>query len=197
MNYRTRIVTSLSQIGQPAWDALLATQTDANPFLSFAFLHALHESGSAAADTGWQPQFLTLWRAGGAGEPDSLEAALPLYVKSHSYGEYVFDWAWADAYQRNGLAYYPKLLGAIPFSPVTGPRLLAGDAATRALLVRAAIRLARETSSLHVLFPTEPEAREMEAAGNVLRPPGPIPWGERGYASFGGVPAWLASPPTQ
>src|ERR1700752_4923585 len=110
------IITNLSQIGQPAWDGLLAQQLpdERNPFLSYAFLHALHESGSACADTGWLPQYLALWDV----HSGALAAALPLYVKSHSYGEYVFDWAWADAYQRNGLEYYPKLLSAIPFTPV-------------------------------------------------------------------------------
>ena len=99
MNYRTRIVTSLGEIGKTDWDALVHLQTDANPFLSFAFLDALHETGCANAESGWQPQFLTIWR------DEQLQAAMPLYLKSHSYGEYVFDWAWADAYRRNGLSY--------------------------------------------------------------------------------------------
>ena len=118
MNYRTAIVSTLAEIDEPAWSALLALQAEANPFLSYAFLHAMHESGCASADSGWQPQFLALWQG------DTLAAALPLYVKLHSYGEYVFDWAWADAYQQHGLEYYPKLLSAIPFTPVSGSRLL-------------------------------------------------------------------------
>ena len=130
-NYRTRILSSLSDAGELAWDGLVRAQADANPFLSFAFLHALHESGSAAAESGWQPQFLTLW------QDDQLAAAIPLYAKFHSYGEYVFDWAWADAYARNGLDYYPKLLSSIPFTPVTGGRLLAHDAPARAALITA------------------------------------------------------------
>src|SRR5689334_21098984 len=104
MNYRTHIVSSLAQIGQAAWDALVARQDKPNPFLSYAFLHALHESSSASEETGWQPHFIALY------DGDALAAAMPLYVKSHSYGEYVFDWAWADAYHRHGLEYYPKLL---------------------------------------------------------------------------------------
>ncbi|MFC3109639.1 GNAT family N-acetyltransferase [Undibacterium arcticum] len=186
MNYRTRIDSSLSQIGQSAWDALLATQADANPFLSFAFLHALHESGSAAADTGWQPQFLTLWRDSGAGEPESLEAALPLYVKSHSYGEYVFDWAWADAYQRNGLEYYPKLLSAIPFTPVSGARLLARNDAARRALIKAltALQQGNEFSSTHILYPPEQEAQALQAAGFMLRSGVQFHWLNAGYASF-------------
>ena len=102
-NYRTRVLSSLAEAGQPAWDALVSLQPEANPFLSYAFLHAMHESGSASEDTGWQPQYLTLW------QDDTLAAALPMYAKFHSYGEYVFDWAWADAYRRNGHEYYPKL----------------------------------------------------------------------------------------
>ncbi|MEO8169912.1 MAG: peptidogalycan biosysnthesis protein, partial [Oxalobacteraceae bacterium] len=115
MNYRMRIVSSLSDVGQQDWDALVQLQADANPFLSFAFLDALHASGCASAETGWQPQYLTLWND--APGDTQLAAALPLYAKFHSYGEYVFDWAWADAYQRHGLEYYPKLLSAIPFTP--------------------------------------------------------------------------------
>src|SRR5260221_3602110 len=118
---------------------------------------------------------------------------MPRYAKSHSYGEYVFDWAWADAYHRHGLSYYPKLLGAIPFSPVTGPRLLARDGETRALLVRAALRLSLEVSSLHVLFPTEPEAREMETAGMMLRRSVQFHWENRGYANFDEFLSDLAS----
>jgi hypothetical protein len=118
---------------------------------------------------------------------------MPLYLKSHSYGEYVFDWAWADAYHRHGLSYYPKLLGAIPFSPVTGPRLLARDEPTRALLLRAALRAAGEVSSLHVLFPTELEAREMEAAGMKLRRSVQFHWENPGYGSFDEFLSHLAS----
>src|SRR5450830_1105509 len=138
LNYRTRIIASLSEVGQMEWDALLSLQPDANPFLSYAFLHALHESGSAARKSGWQPQYLTIW------QDEAIVAAMPLYVKSHSYGEYVFDWAWADAYRRNGLDYYPKLLSAIPFTPVTGARLLARDEPARAALVKALVALQKQ-----------------------------------------------------
>jgi predicted N-acyltransferase len=180
VNYRTCIVSSLSEVGQPAWDALVGMQSDANPFVSFAFLHALHESGSASPKTGWRPQYLTLWRG------DRLEAALPLYAKSHSYGEYVFDWAWADAYQRNGLDYYPKLLSAIPFTPVTGNRLLARDAAARAALIEAlgVIQHDAGLSSTHILYPTETEARALEEAGFMLRSAVQFHWLNDGYGSF-------------
>ena len=108
-----------AEIDAASWDALVAAQPSATPFVSMAYLRALHESASAVADTGWAPHFLVLEQAG------KLVAACPLYLKDHSYGEYVFDWAWADAYRRHGLDYYPKLLDAIPFTPVPGPRLLA------------------------------------------------------------------------
>ncbi len=109
---------------------------------------------------------------------------MPLYLKSHSYGEYVFDWAWADAYQRHGLAYYPKLLAAIPFSPVSGPRLLASGDAERSALLRAALELAQNASSLHVLFPQPQEAVLMQAAGMMLRSGVQFHWSNPGYASF-------------
>ncbi|MEN3292327.1 MAG: uncharacterized protein V7642_1580 [Burkholderiales bacterium] len=180
MNYRTRIVSSLAEVGQPAWDALVGMQADANPFLSFAFLHALHESGSASAKTGWRPQYLTLWKA------DRLKAALPLYAKSHSYGEYVFDWAWADAYQRNGLDYYPKLLSAIPFTPVTGSRLLARDAAAEAALIDALIAVQQRghVSSTHILYPPEAQALALKEAGFLLRTGVQFHWLNDGYRSF-------------
>ena len=180
MNYRTGIVSSLAEIGEPAWNELLALQGDGNPFLSYAFLHALHESGSASADTGWHPQYLVLWQG------DTLAAALPLYLKSHSYGEYVFDWAWADAYQRNGLDYYPKLLSAIPFTPVTGGRLLARDAAARAALVRllCAQQQAAGMSSTHVLYPPQAQAAQLHEAGFMLRSGVQFHWLNNGYSDF-------------
>ena len=122
---------TLAGIPTAQWDAL----TGDHPALRHAFLHALHETGCATPETGWTPRYLLLWRE------RHLAAAMPLYLKTHSYGEYVFDWAWADAYERHRLDYYPKLLCAIPFTPVTGPRLLATNPADRALLLRAALAL--------------------------------------------------------
>ena len=104
-----------------------------DPFLRHEFLHALHETGCADAATGWAPRFLILREDGG------LAGAMPLYLKTHSYGEYVFDWAWAEAYQRHGLNYYPKLLNAVPFTPVAGRRLLASTGEQRRLLLDAAL----------------------------------------------------------
>ena len=178
-----RVVDSLKTVERHAWNAL----ADGHPFLRHEFLHALHETGCACERTGWLPRYLTLWQGA------SLIGAMPLYFKSHSYGEYIFDWAWADAYHRNGLAYYPKVLSAIPFSPVTGSRLLARDHATRAILVRSALELAREASSLHVLFPIETEAQEMRAAGLLLRRSVQFHWKNRGYANFEEFLADLAS----
>ena len=159
---------------------MLAGQEDANPFLSFAFLHALHESGSASAATGWQPNYLTLWRG------KVLEAALPLYVKSHSYGEYVFDWAWADAYHRHGLPYYPKLLSAIPFTPVTGARLLARDAAAEQALIACLMALgnSEDISSIHVLYPPQRQAAALQDAGFMLRSGVQFHWLNPGYRDF-------------
>jgi predicted N-acyltransferase len=179
-NYRTRIVSSLAEIGQARWDALLALQADANPFLSFAFLHAMHESGCASARSGWQPHYLTLWQG------EQIAAAMPLYLKQHSYGEYVFDWAWADAYRRHGLAYYPKLLSAIPFTPVTGARLLARDAAASASLISALQELRRDhaVSSTHVLYPPPAQAEALRQAGFMLRSGIQFHWLNAGYADF-------------
>lgn len=181
LNYRTHIVSDLSEVGQASWDALVQAQAAPTPFLSYAFLHALHASGSASPDTGWQPQFLLLFD-----EQDALAAALPLYVKGHSYGEYVFDWAWADAYQRHGLDYYPKLLSAIPFTPVAGARLMARDADARAALVDVlcATQRATEVSSTHVLFPPEDEAQQLRDAGFLLRSGVQFHWLNGGYRSF-------------
>jgi predicted N-acyltransferase len=180
----TRIVSSLSEVGQAAWDELLGLQADANPFLSFAFLHALHESGSASEKSGWQPQYLTLWDEAD-GQP-RLIAALPLYVKFHSYGEYVFDWAWADAYERNGLDYYPKLLSAIPFTPITGGRLLARDEPARAALIGVlkSLRKDTQTSSTHILYPPAEQASALQQAGFMLRSGVQFHWLNPGYRDF-------------
>lgn len=180
MNYQTRVISSLSEIGQPAWDALVGMQPDANPFVSFAFLDALHESGCASVQSGWQPQFLTLWR------DQQLEAALPLYVKTHSYGEYVFDWAWADAYRRNGLKYYPKLLSAVPFTPVTGSRLLTRDEDAQTALIDA-LRARQKrcaNSSTHILYPPGSQAEALANAGFMLRTGVQFHWLNPGYRNF-------------
>jgi predicted N-acyltransferase len=173
---RLRILESLEGVEAARWDALAG----GNPTVCHAFLDSLHRSGCAAAKSGWAPRYLTLW------DGARLEAAVPLYLKSHSYGEYVFDWAWADAYERHGLAYYPKLLAAVPFTPATGPRLLAGSEALREELARALVQMARgsEASSLHVLFPSEADARALRAAGLLERSGVQFHWRNAGYADF-------------
>ncbi|TAK43152.1 MAG: N-acetyltransferase [Betaproteobacteria bacterium] len=175
-----RVAGSLAGVAAADWNALLAQAGggSGNPFMRHEFLAALLETGCASARTGWRPQFLLLEREG------RLAGAMPLYVKAHSWGEYVFDWAWADAYQRHGLAYYPKLLCAVPFTPVAGPRLLAADAGARRSVLAGALEAAREFSSLHVLFPQPQEAGAMRDAGMILRRTVQFHWTNAGYADF-------------
>ena len=164
-DYRVEVHDDPAALDAAAWDALLEQQAAPTPFMRHAYLAALHASGSAVPQAGWSPRFVTLHDGHG------LQAAAPLYLKAHSYGEYVFDWAWADAYRRHGLAYYPKLLGAVPFTPVPGSRLLARDAAGRTHLVQALRSLAEGAglSSAHVLFLDDTEAAAFEQAGWMLR----------------------------
>lgn len=170
------VCSSLGTIPDAAWNALSGN----NPFLRHAFLHTLHETNCASTATGWTPQYLLLRDCG------ELRAAMPLYLKSHSYGEYVFDWAWADAYHRHGLRYYPKLLDAVPFTPVGGRRLLSENAEHRRALLAAALALAKdsEVSSLHVLFPPADEVLEMNEAGMMVREGVQFHWHNSGYADF-------------
>lgn len=179
-DYECRLLSSLNEVDAPTWDELLGSVPDSNPFLSHAFLHALHASGSASADTGWQPQFITIWQG------KQLQAAMPLYLKEHSYGEYVFDWAWADAYHRHGLEYYPKLLSAIPFTPVSGARLLARDQAAQQALISSLMQLQQDLglSSIHILYPPEQQAKALQQAGFMLRYGVQFHWLNRGYHSF-------------
>jgi hypothetical protein len=174
---------SIAAIPPADWNRLAGD----NPLLQHEFLNALHETGCASATTGWVPQYLILREQG------RLAGAMPLYLKSHSYGEYVFDWAWADAYQRHGLSYYPKLLSAVPFTPVTGRRMLADTAARRGLLAAAALELARETrvSSLHCLYPELEHAQELRGCGLMLRHGVQFHWRNAGYADFDGFLATL------
>jgi hypothetical protein len=148
-----------------AWNALLARQPRPTPFMRWEYLAALQTSDSAVARTGWVPRFVTVHRDG------QLVAAAPAYLKQHSYGEYVFDWAWADAYERHGLRYYPKLLVAVPFTPVPGSRLLAADATARADLLDALAQVAEDedASSIHLLFHDEAEAPAIRARGWLAR----------------------------
>ena len=167
----------LESLPPPTWDAL----SGGEPLVSHAFLSALHETGCASAATGWQPRYVTAWQGA------ALVGALPLYAKTHSYGEYVFDWGWADAYRRHGRRYYPKLVVAIPFTPVTGRRMLAAESLTRrALLEHATALLAAERySSLHVLFAEPEEAAEGRGAGMIAREGIQFHWTNPGYHDFG------------
>ena len=167
----TRVFTAVQEIPAQAWNELLARQPVPTPFMRHEYLAALESSGSATLETGWQPCFITLW----AGE--ELVAACPLYAKNHSSGEYVFDWAWARAYAEHGLEYYPKAVIAVPFTPVPGSRLLARDAATRALLaqtVRRWVEAQDGWSSIHALFTEDADLAACRADG----------WMQRGGVQF-------------
>ncbi|VFR20972.1 COGs COG3146 [plant metagenome] len=187
--YRLQIIDSLAEVDAADWDALAAT---AGCLLSHAFLHGLEATGCVGEGTGWLPRHVLL-----RDEADgSLAGAVPLYLKGHSYGEYVFDWAWAEAYERHGLRYYPKWLSAIPFTPVGGTRLLARDTATRDALARALPAIAEESglSSLHVLFPREDEARALAEAGCMLRADTQFHWRNAGWSGFEDFLASLSQP---
>jgi predicted N-acyltransferase len=187
--YVITIVDDPAAIDASAWSALLAGQPAATPFVSLAYLRALHQSKSAVGATGWAPHFLVLEHAG------EIVAACPLYLKDHSYGEYVFDWAWADAYRRHGLDYYPKLLDAVPFTPVPGPRLLARTHADRLLLLRAIEQLARSAklSSAHLLFLDENDQVAAREAGWSLRTTVQFHWTNRAPTPYSGFADFLAS----
>ncbi|PUE15141.1 GNAT family N-acetyltransferase [Limnohabitans sp. MMS-10A-178] len=171
------------------WDSLLGQQTEATPFMSHAYLCAMEDSGSASAKSGWKLCLLTLRHSAlgtkgtGGGR---LAGAAALYIKPHSYGEYVFDWAWADAYQRHGLNYYPKAVAAVPFTPVPGSRLLADSPASQSALLSAMVELAQQEgwSSLHVLFLSNEEVKATEAAGWLSRHTVQFHWHNDSYTDF-------------
>ncbi|MBP6599134.1 MAG: N-acetyltransferase [Giesbergeria sp.] len=181
----TRVFDSLLGVDAQAWNSMLACQSQPTPFMRHEYLTALDSSASATPDTGWTLHAVTLWQDG------TLIAACPLYLKDHSYGEYVFDWAWARAYAEHGLHYYPKALVAVPFTPVPGTRLMARDAAARAALVQA-LRTWCEgagagVSSLHVLFGSDEDIAACASAGLMLRHTVQFHWNnaaDAGYASF-------------
>jgi len=180
---RVRLVDSVAQISAATWNSL-APNTDGrpdNPFLEHAFFLACEESGSATRRAGWQPQHLVLEQDDGA-----VAGIMPLYLKSHSQGEYVFDHGWGDAYQRAGGAYYPKLLSAVPFTPVTGARLLAHTPATRALLLETArqIAVSSNLSSVHATFIDTDGREAAEAEGWLERQDTQYHWQNEGFDSF-------------
>ncbi|SEF27624.1 GNAT family N-acetyltransferase [Variovorax sp. NFACC27] len=179
-DYVIRVLPSPSDVSPEAWNALLAAQAEPSPFMRHEYLTALNDSRSATPDNGWMPQFVTLWQG------EQLQAACPLYVKDHSYGEYVFDWAWANAYEQHGLAYYPKATVAVPFTPVPGARLLARDAESRTLLVQGLVALCKqlELSSLHLLFGADADIAACTESGLMLRNTVQFHWTNAQYADF-------------
>lgn len=192
---RIRVLSSIAEIPAQAWDACARPsdgvsaasdpRSGGNPFVSHAFLAALEASRSAIARTGWQPQHLALEDQGGA-----VIAVVPCYLKSHSRGEYVFDYGWAEAYERAGGRYYPKLQVAVPFTPVTGPRLLVKPGhdieTARAALLGGLVELARlrQASSVHITFPTEAEWQSAANRGYLQRTDQQFHWDNPGLAAF-------------
>ncbi len=181
-DYVIRVVHSPGDVDAAAWNELLALQAEPTPFMRFEYLAALHHSASATPQTGWTARFMIL-------EKDhAMVAACALYLKSHSYGEYVFDHAWASAYAQHGLPYYPKALVAVPFTPVPGARLLARGAAERELLVKALIQWCKagQLSSLHLLFGSADDRAACQAAGLMLRHTVQFHWSnaQPAYADF-------------
>ncbi len=191
MTRTTRIVTDIAAIGARDWEAL---DHHDNPFLSQAFLHALEASGSVSEASGWQPHHLCLF------ENEHLVGLAPSYLKSHSHGEFVFDWAWADAYQRYGRKYYPKLLTAVPYSPVSGPRLLVQrDHPQGPLLRKELVHLAQTEcealglSSWHCNFISEPDIKALQQTPLLARSDWQFHWFNQGYRSFDNFLATLRS----
>jgi hypothetical protein len=176
-----RVHAAIKEIAPEAWDACAG---DINPTVSHVFLNALEESGSAGARSGWAPQHLSF-----ADPAGRVVGAVPMYLKSHSYGEYVFDWGWADAFERSGGRYYPKLLSAVPFTPVPGPRLLIAPGApieTKRHLVAGMVELTkqRQISSLHVNFPEIEDFEAFGEAGFLPRIGQQFHWTNDGYRDF-------------
>ncbi|MEX0963760.1 MAG: GNAT family N-acetyltransferase [Pseudohongiellaceae bacterium] len=184
-NLEIRFVDSIEAIGASAWNGLAGTD---NPFTRYEFLYALEKTGCSSEATGWNPQHITVYSVSKEGR--FLVAVMPLYEKSNSYGEYVFDWSWASAYQNYGLNYYPKYVSAIPFTPSHGTRLFTDHSVDRAALASFVFEKLKEkadqanASSWHILFPTEQEARLFESLGVAGRTACQFHWFNKGYSSF-------------
>jgi len=176
-----KVHAAIAEIPAVAWDACAG---DGNPSVSHAFLNALEESGSTTSRTGWTPQHLSI-----VGPDGAIAGVVPLYAKTHSYGEYIFDYGWADAYERAGGRYYPKLLSAAPFTPIPGPRLMLRTSApreTREYLIAAMIELAKRQriSSIHVNFPERADMDVLAEAGFLQRLGQQFHWANDGYRDF-------------
>ncbi len=186
-----KVLGAIDEIAAEEWDACAGAE---NPFVSHAFLDVLEKSGAVSAETGWLPCHIAIEEDDG-----SVVGVAPCYLKSHSYGEYVFDWGWADAFERAGGQYYPKLQVSAPFSPVTGPRLLArpGPEARRVrmMLVAGLMELAKsqEASSFHITFCTEGEWEELGAMDLLQRVGQQFHWHNRDYGGFDDFLATLSS----
>jgi uncharacterized protein len=178
---RVERVSGIGQVDEAAWRAI---EPPDFPFFDLEFLRALELSRSVGRRSGWSPVYLV------CRDGESILGALPMYLKTDSYGEYVFDWAWANAYHEHGLPYYPKLISAVPFTPATGPKLLVGPDTDRAQvasdLLDAARKLADEcgVSSTHALFLPERELEEFEERGFAIRHSLQFHWRNRGYGEF-------------
>lgn len=183
-------VNAISAISDELWQTLAPTSY---PFMKRGFLQSLEDSGSVTADSGWRPRHLIIR------EDTRLLAFMPLYEKTHSYGEYVFDWAWADAYQRNGFPYYPKLLTAVPFTPVAGPRWRlhsdASESDVLALLLDKITEIATQEglSGWHVLFPDNPAVSVLQKQSLIERHACQYRWENAGYEHFDDFLASLSS----
>ena len=186
-----RLSGPVTSIGRAAWNACANPQNapDPHPFTRYEFFEACEESGSATARTGWRPLHLLVERG------DTIEGLLPLYLKGHSQGEYVFDHGWADAFERAGGSYYPKLQSSVPFTPVTGRRLLAKREETRnALLAAGAAAVSElEASSLHITFLTQSEWKAAGELGYLQRTDQQFHWENKGYSDFDQFLAELSS----
>jgi len=184
-NYVIEVQSSMRDVLAQDWDALLNAQTEPNPFMRHAYLSAMEESGAASAKSGWKLQLFTL-RHILPPQAGQLAGVAVLYIKPHSYGEYVFDWAWADAYQRHGLNYYPKAVSAVPFTPVPGSRLLADSGQSQSALLSAMVELAQneDWSSLHLLFLSNDDLQVTETAGWLSRHTVQFHWHNAAYDDF-------------
>ena len=184
MAWQAHAHTDPREIDASTWNELLAASPQPTPFMRHEWLIAMHEQGCATADTGWAPLFLAVEQGKG------IEGVCALYLKSHSYGEYVFDWAWADAHERAGLRYYPKLLSASPFTPVPGARLLARSDEARQALLSAIVQwgMQANASSAHMLFPNEADQAAAHAAGWLMRQGVQFHWTNRHADEAGALP---------